>query len=66
MKKPKPSLKPQKISSNVWYYENLRSFTFVVAVYHEGKFIKNIQARIPASKIERSLKRMGKPPRRSQ
>lgn len=58
------SLKPQTINSTCWYYENGRSFVFVVECRDVNGYHKTIQFQVPASKIERSLKRMERPPKR--
>lgn len=58
----KPSLYPQQINSNVWYYESPRKLHFHIDVMPGERRVINFY--VPASTIERSLERMSPPPKK--
>lgn len=58
--KAKPSLNPQHINRNNWYYENKKSIDLIHEVKNEdGKVIKTDQIRIPLFRLAETLKRCG-------
>ena len=52
------SLSPQKINENAWYYENPRSIDVMYAVVINDRIFRTDHIRIPARKLEASLRRM--------
>ena len=54
------SLLPQKISEDIWYYEQARSLMFVVRAINcvTGSYAQTIEFAVPAKKLRTSLSRM--------
>lgn len=55
------SLNPQKVSEDIWFYENNGSLTFYVEVQdRENRYLKTVRFTIRAARLKKSLARMAK------
>ena len=62
-RKAKPSLHPQKVNSEIWYYENRGNIEIFVDTKalrgHLANSPSPLRFKIPKHRLQRSLKRMG-------
>ena len=55
-----PSLHPQKVNNQFWYYEGKRHFIFIYEVRTKlGNYIQTDQIKVPVGKLKRSIARLG-------